>query len=168
MTTDIGQIDWGLWVYRLIALIIDSIIAGIIGGIIYALLLVPFLFTSVIFGLGFFSAPWWAGAFLFPLIYGIVLVLYSSILEASWAGATVGKRLLGLQVHSVNNNKLTFDKSFLRNMSKIFWLFLLIDWLLGIFTPGNTRQKYTDRMAGTIVVQVGPAFGSVAPPSPST
>jgi uncharacterized RDD family membrane protein YckC len=166
MTTDIEQIDWTHWVYRLIALIIDSIIAGIIAGIIYSLLIVPFLFTSVVFGIGFFSAPWWAGTFLYPLIFGIVLVLYSTLLETSWDGDTVGKRLLGLQVQAGNSSKLPFDKVFIRNISKIYWIFLFIDWLLGILTPGNKRQKYSDRLAGTIVVQIRQAFASTPPPPP--
>jgi len=161
MTTSLEQIDWNHWIYRLIALIIDSVIAGVIGGIIYSLLLIPLLFSSFAFG-----GPWWTGPFLFPFSYGVVLVLYSAILETSWSGATVGKRLLGLQVSVAEGGKLPLDKAFIRNISKIYWIFLLIDWLLGILTPGNNKQKYSDRFAGTIVTQIGPAFGSAPPPPP--
>jgi len=38
---------------------------------------------------------------------------------------------------------------------------------VGIVTPGpDRRQKYTDRMAGTTVVQVKQAFAAAAPPPP--
>ena len=165
MTTS-EQIDWSHWIYRLVALIIDAIIAGIIGGIIYSLLLIPFLFTSTVFGVTVVAAPWWASVFLFPFIFGIVLVLYSAILEITWEGKTVGKRLLGLQVQTVSGGKDTFEKAFIRNISKIYWLLLLLDWLVGIFTLGNKRQKYTDRIAGTIVIQTRQPFGTEPPPPP--
>ncbi len=137
------------WIYRLIALIIDSIITGIIGGIIFTILGV---------------VAWWGAALLFPFIYGIILVIYSAILEASWNGMTIGKKLLGMQVQTTNGGKLAFDKAFIRNVSKIYWLLLLLDWLVGIVTPGNKMQKYTDRMAGTVVVQTKQVFAT--PPSP--
>ncbi len=162
MTQSIEQIDWMHWIYRLIALIIDSIITGIIGGIIYTILLIPLILTGAIFGI----VPWWGGTLLFPFIYGIILVIYSAFLEATWGGATIGKRLLGMQVKTTSGGKLSFDKAFLRNISKVYWIFLLLDWLLGILTPGNKRQKYTDRIAGTMVVQTGAAFGSAPPPPP--
>ena len=156
MTTEIEQINWMHWIYRLIALIIDSIITGIVGGIIYAILLVPIII----------SGAWWGSTLLFPFIYGIILVIYSAILETSWGGMTIGKKLLGLQVQTTSGGRITFDKAFLRNISKIYWLLLLLDWLLGILTPGNKMQKYTDRMAGTVVVQSKQPFGSVPPPPP--
>jgi len=150
------------WIYRLIALIIDSIITGIVGGIIYAILLIPFIISGAVFGI----VPWWGGSLLFPLIYGIILVIYSAILEVSWGGMTIGKKLLGLQVQTTSGGKISFDKAFLRNISKIYWLLLLLDWLIGILSPGKKMQKYTDRMAGTVVVQSKQPFGSVPPPPP--
>ena len=73
----------------------------------------------------------------------------------------------------VNGGKVTTEKAFIRNISKIFWPFLILDWLIGIATAGDKRQKYTDRIAGTTVVQVRQAFQSAtaAPsstPPPST
>lgn len=155
MTNNTEQIDWGHWIYRLIALIIDSIIAFIVGAVIFYVVLVPL--TAI---------PWWATTFVLPFIYGIVLVLYSVIFEVTWNGMTIGKKLLGLQVQTANGGKVPFDKSFIRNISKIYWLLLLLDWLLGILTPGNKRQKYFDRIAGTMVVQTKQTFGSVPPPPP--
>jgi uncharacterized RDD family membrane protein YckC len=167
MANNNEQIDWSHWIYRLIALIIDSIISGIIGAIIFYVVLVPLFWTSTtIFGITINTVPWWASTFVLPLIYGIVLVLYSVIFEVTWNGMTIGKKLLGLQVQTANGGKVPFDKSFIRNISKIYWLLLLLDWLLGILTPGNKRQKYFDRIAGTMVVQIKQSFGSVPPPPP--
>jgi uncharacterized RDD family membrane protein YckC len=167
MTTEIEQINWMHWIYRLIALIIDSIITGIVGWIIYALLISPLLFTqTTYFGITVVTAPWWGGVFLLPFIYGIILVLYSAIFEVSLGGMTIGKKLLGLQVQTTSGGKVTFDKAFLRNISKIYPLLLLLDWLLGILSSGNKMQKYTDRMAGTVVVQSKQPFGTVPPPPP--
>jgi uncharacterized RDD family membrane protein YckC len=173
LTTEIEQINWMHWIYRLIALVIDSIITGIIGYIIYIIIL-PLLFTSTsILGFTYLNVPWYAGIFLLPFIYGLILVLYSAFLEASWGGMTVGKKLLGLQVQTANGGKADFGKTFIRNISKIYWLLLVLDWLLGIITPGNKLQKFTDRMAGTKVVQVGKGLigttstsTSSPPPSP--
>lgn len=162
MTSEIEQINWMHWIYRLIALIIDSIITGIIGGIIYTILLIPVIISGAVFGI----VPWWGSTLLFPFIYGIILVIYSAILETSWNGMTIGKKLLGLQVQTTSGGKVTFDKAFLRNISKIYWLLLFLDWLIGIVSTGNKMQKYTDRMAGTVVVQARQPFGTVPPPPP--
>jgi hypothetical protein len=44
----------------------------------------------------------------------------------------------------------------------------LLDWVLGVVTPGpDQRQKYSDRIAGTTVVQVSQAFASVSPTPPA-
>jgi len=166
LTTEIEQINWMHWIYRLIALIIDSLITGIVGYIIYIIILPLFFTSTTVFGITVQIIPWWAGVFLLPFIYGLILVLYSTILEVSWGGMTLGKKLLGLQVQTTSGGKLAFDKAFIRNISKIYWPLLILDWLLGIVTPGNKLQKYTDRIAGTIISQIKPAFATAPPPPP--
>jgi uncharacterized RDD family membrane protein YckC len=155
-----SQFDMNHWLLRLIAFIIDSIIIGIVASIIYF-----FVITSLIFGGGLWQLGW--GFYLgLPFVLGILELVYFMFMEASY-GATLGKKVLGLQVQMVNSSKVTFDKAFIRNISKIFWLFLLLDWILGVATPGHDqRQKYTDRIAGTTVVQAKQAFATVSPPPP--
>lgn len=161
MPSDFEQIDWGHWIIRLIALIIDSIIVGIPTAIIWFAL----TFSAVFFESAFliFYGAW----LILPLILGILSLLYFMILDAYW-GATIGKRLLGLKVQMTNGARVPFDKAFIRNISKIYWFFLLLDWLIGIATPGDKRQKYTDRIAGTLVIQTRQAFQATAeyPPPP--
>jgi uncharacterized RDD family membrane protein YckC len=155
------QLDLGHWLARLIALIIDAIILGIVVAILFFALFIPLLFVGALGG--FYSS--WGWIFLFPLAIGVLMVLYFLYAEVAWGG-TLGKRIMGLRVQTVNGGKINYSQSFIRNISKIFWVFLLLDWLIGIATPGDRRQKYSDRMAGTVVVQVNQAFASVVPPTP--
>jgi uncharacterized RDD family membrane protein YckC len=150
----------GHWVLRIIALVIDSIIIGIVAWVLLSFVLVSLLFTGALYSL-------WLGygyVLVFPFLLGILQLFYFVILEVAWGG-TLGKRLMGLTVQMTNGNKVTLDKSFIRNISKIYWVFLLIDWLIALITPGaDRRQKYTDRIAGTTVVQTSQAFIETTPP----
>ena len=153
------QLDLGHWLLRLIAWIIDSIILGIIAFILVLFLLAPLLFVGAF--AGFYAA--WGYVLIVPFALGLLSVLYFLFAEVNWGG-TLGKRILGLRVQTVKGGKITYSQSFIRNISKIFWVFLLLDWLIGIATPGDRRQKYSDRMAGTVVVQLNQPFASVTPP----
>jgi uncharacterized RDD family membrane protein YckC len=159
LTQQIEQIDWMHWIYRLIAYIIDSIIIAIPTYIIWFIITLALVFSP----LSFFAI--YGIALIFPFIFGIIEVLYFSILDVSW-GATIGKRILGLQVQTTNGGKVPFGKALIRNISKIYWIFLVLDWLIGIITPGDKRQKFTDRYAGTTVIQAKQAFGSASAPPP--
>lgn len=161
-----NDIDWNNWIYRVIAYIIDSIIIGIPATIIYYLLVLPFATTTIDYGYGYSYAAtaWWA-SLLLPLILGIIQLFYFVILDVSW-GATIGKRVMKLQVQTVNGGKLDMGKSFVRNISKIYGLFLFLDWLIGIVSAGNKNQKWLDRSAGAVVVRVGEPFASTPPPPP--
>jgi uncharacterized RDD family membrane protein YckC len=157
-TESSSQVDMNHWLYRFLALVIDSIIIAIPVYIIW-----NFVFWSL-----FWSGAWWMIGFgswlILPFFLGLIEVLYFAILEVSW-GATIGKRILGLQVQTLKGDKVNFSQAFIRNISKIYWIFLLLDWLIAIVTSGaDRRQKYTDRMAGTTVVQARQAFASVTPP----
>jgi uncharacterized RDD family membrane protein YckC len=160
------QVDFGHWLIRFIALVIDSIPLGIIAYAIFWFIIVPLWFTTSIFSIAIVSVAWWAWVLIFPLLYGIFALLYFIIMEVTM-GATIGKKILGLQVQMTNGSKVTFDKSFIRNISKLFGIFLILDWLVAIVTPGpDPRQKYTDRIAGTTVVSVKQVFGGQTQPPP--
>ena len=165
---DNTQIDFNHWLYRFIALIIDSIIIGIPAYIVF-FIIEGLLWPSFgFYGFYYSFAPWWSSYLLLPFILGLLEVFYFAILDTSW-GATIGKRVLGLHVQMVNGGKVDFGKAFIRNISKIYPLFLLLDWLVGIATPGaDRRQKYTDRIAGTTVVSLKQPFstGTQTPPPP--
>ncbi|MCW4031116.1 MAG: zinc ribbon domain-containing protein [Candidatus Bathyarchaeota archaeon] len=48
-----------------------------------------------------------------------------------------------------------FDLALIRNISRIYWILVLIDTVIGLATKGGTHQKVTDRVAGTTVVSTG-------------
>jgi len=162
MTTgNSSQFDINHWLLRLVAFIIDTIIIGIIASIIYF-----FVILSVLVSGSFWFL--WGPFLLLGFLLGVLELLYFMFMETFY-GATLGKRVLGLQVQTVEGSRVTFDKAFIRNISKIFWLFLLLDWILGVAIPGrDQRQKYSDRIAGTTVVSVRQAFpsGATLPPPP--
>jgi uncharacterized RDD family membrane protein YckC len=142
------QINWVHWILRGIAFVIDGIILGIIAWFISTFLPFGWLFTD--------------------FLWGIMLWLYFTVLDV-YMGASIGKRLLGIQVQTVNGGRVTFDKAAIRNLSKIFWPLLIIDWLLGIITPGDKRQKFLDRTAGVTFVRPTEgysAYTSASPPPP--
>lgn len=156
-----SQFDMNHWLLRVLAFIIDSIIIGIVASIIYF-----FAVLSLLAGGGLWFL--WGPVVLLGFLLGVLELLYFMFMDASY-GATLGKKVLGLQVQMVDGSKVTFDKAFIRNISKIFWLFLLLDWILGVATPGrDQRQKYTDRIAGTTVVSVKQVatFVATSPPPP--
>jgi uncharacterized RDD family membrane protein YckC len=159
-TENTPQIDLGHWVLRVIAFVIDSIIIGIIAWILLFVVLAPLLYASVLYGLWLgYSYP-----LLWPFTLGILEVLYFAFFEVWWGG-TIGKRIMGLTVQMANGNKVTLDKAFIRNISKIYPLLVLLDWIVALVTSGaDRRQKYTDRIAGTTVVQTAQAFVAISPP----
>ncbi len=133
------------WIRRFIAMVIDAIIAGIAGWILTWILSLPFWITGISWGWGFASF----------LIWGVVWFFYASFSESS-VGWTIGKQVVSLKVRTVEGRIPAIDVAFIRNISKIFLLLYLLDVIVGLATPGEPTQKYTDRIAGTIVVSVAP------------
>jgi uncharacterized RDD family membrane protein YckC len=138
----------GYWLKRLIALIIDGIIIGIVVVVIFALVAVivalPAYFVSgaaplnVLFGGTTFAV-------------GILLILYFPIAEVA-RGATIGKSVMSLKVVGKNGGNPTFLEAFVRNISKIYWLLLLLDVIVGLATQKGYQQKFSDHIMGTSVV----------------
>jgi uncharacterized RDD family membrane protein YckC len=74
---------------------------------------------------------------------------------------------MGLEVQLSAGGRISLEKSFVRNISKIFPLLLFLDWLIAIVTPGDDRrQKLTDRWAGTTVNQVKQVLQLTSPSAP--
>lgn len=144
------------YIKRIVAIIIDSVILFVVSIVIMAVAF-TFTFGGVFFGIG-------------ALILGLVTVLYFIILEA-FAGGTLGKRIMGLRVVGTTG-PMDIVKAFIRNFSKIHWLLLLLDLLVGLGTEGDPRQKMSDRWGGTTVVRSDPQayveeqFRQMATPPP--
>jgi len=91
--------------------------------------------------------------FVFPFFSGILFVLYSAFMENVY-GYTFGKRIMVLKVITREGKKPTIDLAFLRNMTKIYWLLLLLDAVIALALPGDPTKKYTDTFARTSVVLI--------------
>jgi len=145
------------WIRRLIAGIIDYVIILIIAWIISIIIAIPaLLFTGV-----FFVRE-------FSLLHGVLFFLYASFFESS-RGTTIGKQIMNLKVTTTQGNVASLDRTLIRNISKIHWVLWLIDTLLGMATPGDPHQKYSDRFAGTTVtstIPTGLILPSPPPPMP--
>jgi uncharacterized RDD family membrane protein YckC len=128
------------WARRLIAIIIDAIIIVVIWVIIRTIL---FTVNVIIPGFWYWTIE--------PFFQGLIWLGYSILLEAV-GGATLGKRILNLRVVSTEG-PMDFTKAVIRNITKIHGLLLLIDWLVGIITDGDPRQRYMDRISNTTVIR---------------
>ena len=123
------------WLLRMLAILIDMLIVFFAVG-----LALVFLNMDTVLVAGVSAS--------------IALFLYSGIMEVV-GGATLGKRILGLKVVSIDGKK-NMAGALLRNIPKVFWYILLpIDTLIGLAGRGDPRQRSFDRMAGTTVVHSG-------------
>jgi uncharacterized RDD family membrane protein YckC len=151
------------WIRRLVAFIIDSIIAFIATMIIAVIISIPFIIMA--------AATGWTGyifnPFIVPFFVGILSVLYFALLE-SWYGWTFGKKIMNLKTVKLDGQKPPLDAAFIRNISKIYWILVLIDVIIGLATPGDPNQKVSDRFAGTTVVSTITQPSPPPPPSSPT
>jgi uncharacterized RDD family membrane protein YckC len=133
------------WFKRLMAFVIDAIIVVIVLVIAAVVLVVPVLLLS---GVGALAAIF---AGVFSVLAGLFLLLYFTVAEASM-GATIGKRVMGLKVVARNGGRPNIAEAFVRNISKIYWVLLLLDVVVGLATSKQYTQKFSDRFIGTSVV----------------
>lgn len=134
------------WVERIVAFVIDAAIVYLAVGVLAFAYALPFFFVSGIAAVGAMIAG------VFSFVVGVVLVLYFSLFE-NWAGTSVGKRAIGLVVRSKSGKNPSLVEAFTRNVSKVYWILLLLDVIIGLATSKEYTQKFSDRFAGTSVVK---------------
>lgn len=134
------------WLRRLIAVFIDAAIIGVALVIIAVAVSIPFL-VGLSLSSGIVGA--WLG-FWFGGIGSIVLFLYFFLAEGLYA-RTIGKEIMGLRVVRVDGKPMDMRSSLIRNISKIYWVLLLLDVAVGLGTHGEMSQKWSDRYVGTRV-----------------
>lgn len=127
------------WVKRFVAIFIDAI-----------LIWLPLYIILGIIGFGF----------LFPsLLFGILLFLYSAMFEYV-IGGTLGKILMHLKAVATTG-KMSSSQAFMRNISKVFPLFLLLDWIIGMLVETtDPRQRWLDQFAKTSVISTDQPGGT--------
>ena len=132
------------WIKRVIAYAIDSIIVGVATSLLLIVTLFPIFITNPFEFFNLFS---------FPFATGALLVIYCIIAETVY-GTTIGKSLLGLKVVTAANEKVSLEKAFIRNISKIHPVLPLLDVIGGLLTSTDLHQKYSDRIANTTVTSI--------------
>ncbi|HEY8279355.1 MAG TPA: RDD family protein [Bdellovibrionota bacterium] len=87
-----------------------------------------------------------------PVIGGIVAYfLYAPFLESSVLRATIGKKLMGIQVNAVDGGRISFRSAMIRALMKLISSALFfVPHLLALFT--EKRQALHDLVAETVVV----------------
>ncbi|MGD0477692.1 MAG: RDD family protein [Nitrososphaerales archaeon] len=133
------------WVRRVIAFVIDAFIVYFAVGLLVILVAASFLVLS---GPGVFVAIL-VGVFTF--LAGAILVLYFTAFEVL-AGASIGKRVMGLKVVASGGRAPNAVEALVRNVSKLYWLLLILDIIVGLAMSKSYTQKYTDKLMGTSVV----------------
>ena len=134
------------WLRRIFAFVIDAVIVGVILVVAAVFVAIPTFVFSGTAGL----TSVFAGVF--SILAGIILFLYFIVAEVS-RGATVGKGAMHLKVVGPRGGNPTLFQSLVRNLSKIYWVLLLLDVVLGLATSKQYTQKLSDRLVGTSVIQ---------------
>ena len=117
---------------RFLAILIDSIIIGVVGAIL---------------GVIFQNSPGLSGG-----VTGLLALAYFIVLEAT-QGATLGKMALGLRVTRTDGAPITWTESIIRNLLRIIdGLFVYLIGAILIWTS-PLKQRLGDRVAKTIVVR---------------
>jgi uncharacterized RDD family membrane protein YckC len=122
------------WITRFLAVGLDY----------FMLLFITGLVKDLVF------ADWSFSLINFFLMVGAIAFLYFVIAESVF-GYTLGKRIFDLKVVTVNGNKPSFRNVFIRNISKIFFVLLILDVIGSWFTATNLHQRYVDKIAHTTV-----------------
>lgn len=83
-----------------------------------------------------------------PYVVPILILVYFVFCEKSF-GATVGKSVMYLKVKSQNGSDINWPQAIVRNLTKIYWVPIIFDWLIGKFL--NT-DRILNHITRTIVV----------------
>jgi hypothetical protein len=147
------------WLRRFIAIVID-----------YLILWIPIMVIS--------SIAWSFGIFgqVPTVLAGVLVWFYAAFFEAE-LGYTIGKRIMNLQVVSLDGRPYDLQRGIVRNLSKIHWILLLIDLLGGILAENRTNMRYLDIVTNCEVVDnevaewrrsqgLTPPVGAQAPAEP--
>jgi uncharacterized RDD family membrane protein YckC len=129
----------GLWGKRVVALIVDFLIITLLLWVIVAVIY-PLIALLNLFVLFYIWVP----------LAAVVIVAYFTYFEGKYR-TTPGKNVMKLKVIATEG-EMGYNKSLIRNLSKILWLPLVADVIVG-FAMGKPRERYLDRLAKTEVVK---------------
>ena len=135
---------------RLFAFVIDAAIVYAVIGLVVAAAALPGFIEGVLVP-GFSPSGFPFGAF-FGTFASLVLVLYFTVAEGTY-GKTIGKGVMRLQVTTDAHASPSLGQAFLRNLSKINWVLLFLDVVVGLAVDPGYTKKFSDRFLGTSVTR---------------
>jgi uncharacterized RDD family membrane protein YckC len=140
----------GYWIERVFAYVIDVVLIWLVIFVLSILVFIPTLITGPFSILSFAGLA--AGLGVLSAISGVIVVLYFTVAEALY-GRSIGKSLFRLKVVAEGGGLPSLAQSFIRNISKIYWLLLLLDIIVGLALEADYKKKFSDRYARTTVVK---------------
>ena len=136
----------GFWI-RFVALIIDSIVLGVIN------MVLSFALIGSSFGMGIgMDSGEGVGAMLgvYYLVTFLIYVSYFSLMESSAKQATLGKMAVGIKVGDENGQRISGINALGRYLSKLIsGIILCIGYIMAAFDV--RKQALHDKIAGTVV-----------------
>lgn len=126
-----------LWGKRFAALVIDFLIIILVTWVLSALVY-PLIAAANIFGI----LNYWL------IVTALIVIVYFTYFEGR-LGTTPGKNMMKIEV-VVDNGKMNYKKAFIRNLSKILVILLIVDIIVD-YAAGNSKLRYLDEIAGTDV-----------------
>ena len=93
-----------------------------------------------------------AGFILHSNLFGLLSLVYETVLLSQWNGQTIGKKIMGIKVVSTSGDQLDWIKALIRTLSKIL---SSIPLALGYFWMlwDDKSQTWHDKIADTYVVE---------------
>lgn len=138
------------WVRRTVAYIIDWIMVSVVTAILSLIAYIAMGISTAAFGRNFFVPFSFVGFGILGLS-ALLFLLYFTVAEGTYH-TTIGKILMGLHVATSDGSPMNLEKAFIRNISKVYWLLLLLDLIGGFFMKVRPGQRFLDSLANTIVV----------------
>ena len=124
-----------LWGKRFAALIIDFLIVILITWV-FSAIVYPLIAAANIFGI----LNYWL------IVAALIIIVYFTYFEGK-LGTTPGKDIMKIEVF-VDNGEMDYRKAFIRNLSKILAIPLILDIVID-YMVGNSKLRYLDEVAGT-------------------
>lgn len=136
--------EYGSYLNRFFAFIIDSVIISLFISLIWFLYNLKIPNNHIQFG-NFII-------FNVPIIGWIIGIFYYGIMESSSKQSSIGKRIMRLKVCSSNGDKISLIRSMTRNANKFLSSFFLLLGYVFIFTS-KKNQALHDWLSDVVVVK---------------
>ncbi|HVM31706.1 MAG TPA: RDD family protein [bacterium] len=95
---------------------------------------------------------WGVGFAIHFFWFGLLGIVYETVLLSNWNGQTIGKKIIGIRVVTTSGQGLDATKAFVRSAGKILSaLPLYLGFFWALFDAQN--QTWHDKIAETYVVQ---------------